>query len=265
MFDNILILADNSSQMQNVAQFALDLFPNSTYHLLSVINLGAFSSYYAKIAYKEMKEISEKSLDELSKYFRDKRERCVTQISVGDPTNKILTYAKQNVISLIILETHSGISTNKVKLGKTTASLITHSHIPILLVSEYFPKAEQLRILHPTTGSKYSEKATEIAAKMAKYKQSKLEVLLLRSDPRIRDRAQEIIAREGIVAEYSLSEGNEINSVVSKSVNADIIVGSRGSPRPYYKLRFFVKSFALDPTIKLLVALLPKPLLLVCD
>jgi len=45
----------------------------------------------------------------------------------------------------------------------------------------------------------------------------------------------------------------------------DIIIGSRGSPRPEYKLRNIFKPFSIDATLKLIVAFLPKPFLLICD
>lgn len=265
MFNNVLIVADNSAQMTEVSDYASNLLPKSHFYILSVINLGAFSNYYAKIAYREMKELSEKTVESMEEVLKDKKAKFTSSIIVGDPVSEIISFAKSKGMDLIILETHSGITTNKIKVGKTTASLITHSHIPILLLSEHFPKAKTPKVLHPTTGSKYSEMATELAAKFAKFKKSPLEILLLRTEAKIQERAREIVEKEGIEATYNFSEGNEINAIINKALDADIIIGSRGSPRPSYKLRFLVHAFALDPTVKLLVAFLPKPFLLVCD
>lgn len=265
MFKSIVVVVDNSAQMVEVADYVSTLFPAAHFYLLSVINLGAFSGYYSKIAYKEMRELSEKSIGDMEELLETRSARFSSQVIVGDPVYEILSFAKSKQADLIILETHAGISTNKIKVGKTTASLIIHSHIPILLLGEDLHPANKPKILHPTTGSKYSEIATSLAAKFAKSHKSELEVLLLRDDPKIKERTEQVLKQGGVKASYCLSEGSEISSIISKSSSADIIIGSRGSPRPTYKFRFLVRSFALDPTVKLLVAFLPKPFLLVCD
>lgn len=265
MFKNVVIIADNSAQMIELSNYVSDMFPDAFFNIVSIINLGAFSNYYAKIAYKEMKELSDKTVSEMEKVFKDKKINYSTQILMGDPAFEALSFAKSKDADLIVIDTHSGITTNKIKVGKTTASLITHSHIPILLLSEYIRSVNVPKILHPTTGSKYSEMATEIAVKFAKYKKSSLDVLFLRPDPKTHEKTKEIISKEKVKVSYSIAEGNEINAIISKSLDADLLIGSRGSPRPTYKLRFLVHSFALDPTVKLLIAFLPKPFLLVCD
>ncbi|MGC8721803.1 MAG: hypothetical protein ACP5SB_04405, partial [Caldisericaceae bacterium] len=79
-------------------------------------------------------------------------------------------------------------------------------------------------------------------------------------------RVGEIIAPYNLNTKFSSAEsGKEVASVIAQAANADIIIGSRGSPRKSYKLRFLFRPFALDPHVKLLVAFLPKPFLLVCD
>ncbi|MGC8757715.1 MAG: universal stress protein [Caldisericaceae bacterium] len=267
MFARILVVVDNSDVMQSVVDYVAALFPKSFFYLYSAINLGQFAGYYTKVVYKEMSELSGQTLSNLGTSLEQRSIKFSTKMEVGEPVSNILSFARLNKIDLIVLETHAGVSANKIKLGTTTASLIMHSHVPLLLLGEDLGATEKPVILHPTSGSKYSELATEVAAKLASEWSSRLNVLILNEDvERIKKRIGEIIVPYNLNANFSSAEsGKEVASVIAQAANADIIVGSRGSPRKSYKLRFLFRPFALDPHVKLLVAFLPKPFLLVCD
>jgi nucleotide-binding universal stress UspA family protein len=266
MFKKIMIMVDNSPIMENVIEYVTTLFPNSFYYLYSIVNLGAFTGYYSKIVSQQMREMSSDTLRNLSLMLESKGIKFNLFLDEGDPVSSSLAFARKNEVDLFVLETHSGLYVNKIKLGSTTASLIENSHIPVFLLGEELMPVKSPKIVHPTSGSKYSEKATYLAGELAKFWQGNLTTLIFRGNKEMtKKRVVEIFDSIGVKSEFYLSEEGEVPSIINFAKSNDIIIGSRGSPRPTYKFRFLIRSFALDPTVKLAVAFLPKPLLLVCD
>lgn len=267
MFKKILIVVDNSEIMKDVVEYTATLFPDAFFCLYSIINLGSFSGYYTKVVYKEMNELSQDALSSLGNLLEKRSIQFTAKTVVGDPVSEVLSHARANGIDLIVLETHAGVSANKIKLGKTTFSMIMHSHIPVLLLGEDLKVNPSPRILHPTSGSKYSELATHVTGAVAAQWKSPVDVLVLNDDHEgVKTRVEQILTESGITGDFSFAEhGKEVSSVIAQASDADIIIGSRGSPRKSYKLRFLFRPFALDPHIRLIVAFLPKPFLLVCD
>jgi len=266
MYKRILILVDNSKIMEKVVGYVHELFPDATLFLLSVVNLGPFSGYYTKTVLNEMRALSEESLNKIELFLEDKKANYQSEILVGDPVPTLLNYAKRKNADLIVLETHAGRSVNKIKIGTTTYNLLINSHLPVLLLSENIEIKKPERILHPTSGSKYSELATIEVGKLANYWNAKVEALILREPKeQFANRVNEILKNFQVTPEITYTEDSEINSILKRLEFNDIIIGSRGSPRPTYKLRNIFKTFSLDATLKLLIAFLPKPLLLICD
>ncbi len=266
MEKKILILIDNSKIMEKVVEYVHTLFQDATLYLLSFINLGYFANYYSKTVLTEMRNLSEESLNKIELFLESKNAKFQSEILIGDPVSILLSYAKRKSVDLIVLETHAGKSVNKIKIGSTTYNLLVNSHIPVLLLSENLEIKKPEKILHPTSGSKYSEIATKETGELASYWKSDVEVLVLREpkDP-IAKKSKNILKTYNITLNVEYSEESEINSILKRSEFNDIIIGSRGSPRPTYKIRTIFKTFSLDPTLKILIAFLPKPLLLICD
>lgn len=266
MYKKILILIDNSKVMEKVVEYVHTLFEDATLYLLSVINPGYFANYYSKTVLTEMRNLSEESLNRIELFLESKNVKFQSDILVGEPVHLLLNYAKRKSVDLVVLETHSGKSVNKIKIGTTTFNLLANSNIPVLLLSENLEAKKPEKVLHPTSGSKYSEIATEETAKIASYWKSEVEVLVLREPKdRIAEKAKEILKTYGITPKIEFAEESEINSILKRSEYNDLVIGSRGSPRASYKMRTIFKSFSLDPTLKIYVAFLPKPLLLICD
>ncbi len=267
MFKKILIVVDNSEVMKDAVEYTTTLFPDAFFYLFSIINLGSFSGYYTKVVFKEMNELSQETLVTLEGLLEKKSIQFTTRIEVGYPVSEVLSFARTNGVDLIVMETHAGVTANKIKLGKTTFSMIMHSSTPVLLLGEDLKSNPSPRILHPTTGSKYSELATQITGEVAAKWKSSVDVLVWSDDREsVKTRVEEILANSKTKVNFSFAErGKEVASVISQASNADIIIGSRGSPRKSYKLRFLFRPLALDPHVRLVVAFLPKPFLLVCD
>jgi len=72
--------------------------------------------------------------------------------------------------------------------------LVANSHIPLFLLGEDLEITRSPKILHPTTGSKYSEIATIAAGKLADYWDSEVDVLIL-NEPKekIEERVRELL------------------------------------------------------------------------
>jgi nucleotide-binding universal stress UspA family protein len=266
MFKKILIMVDNSPIMEDVLEYVTTLFPDAYYCLYSVVNLGQFSGYYTKVVLEQMQQMSSATLTRLQSVMEEKRIKSSVFLDEGDPVSSALLFARKNGVDLFVIEAHSGVFVNKIKLGGTVASLLEHAHIPIFLLSEELVPAKSPRLLHPTTGSKYSEKATHLAAELAREWQATLTTCIFEdSRETTKKRAEEIYASAGVTSEWFFPEGDQVHSINAFAQKNDIIIGSRGGPGPGYKLRFFFPALALDPTVRLTVAFLPKPMLLVCD
>ncbi|MGB9793658.1 universal stress protein [Caldisericum exile] len=266
MYKKVLILIDNSSIIEEVVQYTYNLFPDSTLFLLSVINLGPFAGYYTKTVFREMKSLAEETLNKLELLLEEKGAKFQTEVIEGNPVHVLLNYARRKNIDLIVIETHAGLGANKIKIGTTTYNLLINSNIPVLLLGENLEIKKSPKILHPTSGSKYSEIATVEVGKLASFWNSEVEALILREPKeKIAERVKELLNNYHVNYTITYAEESEINSILKRAEFSDLIVGSRGSPRPSYTLHNIFKPFSLDATLKLVVAFLPKPLLLICD
>jgi len=122
--------------MDVVVEYALTLFEDAIFFLLSVVNLGSFAHYYTKAVYNEMKALSEESLNRLELILEERKANYRSEIIQGEPVSTLLNFAKRKSVDLIVLETHAGVNVNKIKIGSTTYNLLINSHIPVLLLSE---------------------------------------------------------------------------------------------------------------------------------
>jgi nucleotide-binding universal stress UspA family protein len=266
MYKKIVILIDNSSIMEDVVKYVHTLFPDATLYLLSVINLGPFNGYYTKSVYREMHRLAEKTLNNLELILENEGAKFQTKIIEGEPIHKLLTYAKENNAELVVLETHSGQSVNKIKIGNTTYRLIINSHLPILLLNENLEIKKPLKVLHPTTGTIYSEIATNVTGMLASYWNAEVNAVILR-DPKekIAERIKEILKTYNIEPKITFPENDKLNFIINEAEAFDIVIASRGSPVPLYRLHRLFKPLSLNANLKTFIAFLPKPLLLTCD
>jgi nucleotide-binding universal stress UspA family protein len=182
MLNKILVPLDGSNLGELALNYAAELAKsmNSEVHLVSVCDR----------ADKEFRNMYDVYLEKVSEEFRSSLPGAITLPKVqtividGQPDSKILDYAIENNINLIVMVSHGHSGIMPWATGSTASKIIQKSAIPILLirasdnvdtkqVSGLFRK-----ILVPLDGSTISEAVLPYVKEIAAYTNS--EIILLR-------------------------------------------------------------------------------------
>ncbi len=267
----ILIPTNKNPLMKKGLEFITTIFPNAEYYLIGVVDISGeslllYSGYSAD--YLDILETLEKeAINEAIEVLRLKNSKIVDSVLLkGYPSKTILNYASKNDINLILLTTSSKVGTEQVKLGSTAKLIIEKSKIPTLLITPFSRCNEVKRILNPTSGSKYSFRASMLAINFAKQFNAEVKLLHL---GKIKD-----IKMMNLIKDYAsklqvsftldeVHEENLVHRIVEESKSHDMMIASRGRRGFAYKFRYFSPELALGRLEREVIELSPIPIMLV--
>jgi len=181
MLNKILVPLDGSILGELALNYAAELAKsmNSEVHLLSVCD--RIGEEYRNMCSVYLEKVSEDLRSSLHEIISLPTVRTI--VIDGQPDTKILDYAMENNISLIILVSHGHSGIMPWSAGSTVSKIIQKSTIPILLIRAsdhvYTKQASGLfeKILVPLDGSKMSEVVLPYVKEIAS--QMKSEIILL--------------------------------------------------------------------------------------
>ena len=262
----VVIAADKSPVILRGSAYAARLFPKAKFHVVSVVNTTdraiVLTGEYEDILEKMGKESVEAIRRLLEK---EGIENIETKILRGRPSQKILYYARNQRANLIVLATHSKMGTQAITLGRTSRNVIEKTNIPVLLFTPFSKNREPRLILNPTSGSKYSFKASMLSVRLAHALGAKVRILYL-GQGKMEDKFNSIIKyadEMGVEIEIERGKGDPGECIVKQSKGADLMVASRGRPGIGYKFRFLRKELALGKVEREALALSEVPILLI--
>ena len=262
----VVIAADKSPVIMRGAEYTAKLFPKAKFHVISVVN----TSDRAIVLTGEYEDILEKmgkeSVETIKRLLqRNGIEHVESTIVRGRPSRRILYYASNVSANLIVMATHSKMGTQAITLGRTSRNVIEKTKIPILLFTPFSRSRAPKVILNPTSGSKYSFKASMLSVRLAHALGAELRILYLgQGDIQQKFKTVKEYA-EKMGVKYSIEKGKGApgECIINRSKKADLMVVSRGRPGLGYKFRFLRKELALGKVEREVLAPAEVPILLI--
>jgi len=138
MFKHILVSTDFGEPAQQAQQYAVELAQRSGSKLTLLHVYGVPTDYHAdkeKWPLAEHGRAAQAALDEAVAKLRAVLPAADGHIEVGDPRERILAYAKQADVDLIVVGTHGRRGFAHLLLGSVAEWVVRMSPIPVLTVS----------------------------------------------------------------------------------------------------------------------------------
>ncbi len=262
----VVIAADKSPVIMRGAAYAARIFPKAKFHVVSVVNTSDRAIVLTGEYENTLERMGKESVEAIERLLLKEGVKSVeTAVVKGRPSVKILYYAKNHRANLIVLATHSKVGTQALTLGRTSRNIIEKTRIPVLLFTPFSRSREPRRILNPSSGSKYSFKASMLSVRLAHALNAELKILYLgHGDMEHKFRTvKEYAEKMGVRYVIEHGKGDPGECIITESRKADLMVVSRGRPGIGYKFRFLRKELALGKVEREVLALAEVPILLI--
>lgn len=145
MYDTILVPTDGSAAADRALGEAIDLASETgaTLHVLYVVDTGAAG--WAGIGEEEfgievqqaieyLQEEGEEATAAALEAARESDVEVVTAVEDGTPFRRIVAYAEEHDVDLVVMGTHGRTGLDRYLLGSTTERVVRRSPIPVLTV-----------------------------------------------------------------------------------------------------------------------------------
>lgn len=140
MYEDILVPTDGSKGTDDAVEHALDIADKygATVHALYVVNTSAYSTLPADSNWESitaaLEEEGEQATGEIAGRVEETHVDTVTAVEDGVPHKKIMSYADENEIDMIVMGTHGKTGLDRLLLGSVTEKIVRTSEIPVLTV-----------------------------------------------------------------------------------------------------------------------------------
>jgi len=269
MFENILIATDDSQLLKNAMKYTANAFPDAKYHILNVINTSDERIPITNILMKDLKKSSKMAIQDGLDILHDMGIHKIKKIiRKGTPSKEIIRYAKEKNIELIVMGTQSKSGTQTYEIGDTCLHVLEHSPIPVLVFDSIVDIKKPKKLLHPSSGSKYSLKAGYMAIKLVEYFDAEMEVLSTRGGSETESTFKKLHDfAEGKNLKYKLRSCavKPHEEIVEESKKYDFMVASLGRPGLKYELRKLYPPFAIGKLEREIIVETRDPILFVED
>ncbi len=269
MFKNILIATDDSQLIKNAIEYTANSFPGANYHIISVINTTSPSIPITDILMEDLKEASRRAIkDGVEILEKMGVEDCKKVIRKGTPSAEIVKYSEEKNIDLIVMGTQSKSGTQIYEIGETCLHVLEHSSIPVLLFDYIVEIKKPKKLLHPTSGTKYSLKAGCLAIRLAQYFNGRVEILSTRGGSETRStfkNLHDFSKKHNIPYHLRSCAVKPHEEIVKESRKNDLIIASLGRPGLKYKLRKIYPPYAIGKLEREIIVETRNPTLFVED
>jgi nucleotide-binding universal stress UspA family protein len=173
-----------------------------------------------------------------------------------DPAEFLLEMVKGKDCSLVIIGNRAETQSERHSLGSITEKIARHAECPVLIVKRK-PKIEKLLVA--VDGSKYSDKALEFAAQIAKHYSADLALVHVEEDKLIRIGGPQVVDCLGTVGECILKDASKkVNGIPSRKMleygsPAEVIIkiAKKIISTSFQYLNIGVKRFPAEVIIKI--------------
>ncbi len=268
VISRVVIAADKSPVIMKGARYTAKMFPNAKFYILNVVNITDRAIVLTGEYESTLRKMGEESIDSIEKILKSEGVAHIEQqVQKGRPSVRIISYARTVGANLIVMATHSKMGSQALGLGATSRAIIEKTRIPLLLFTPFSREKEPKVLLNPSSGSKYSFKASMLAVRLAHALGAKLITLYFGHE--------DVNTKYGFVREYAekmgvkytieVAKGRPDEAILEYSKKADLMVASRGRPGIGYKFRFLSKELALGKLEKEVLGMAEIPIMLIPD
>jgi nucleotide-binding universal stress UspA family protein len=147
MYDKILVPTDGSKGAEIATPHAVDIAKRygAELHVIFVVDTDAVdlslgSEQVQRIRegrfgeMDELKKMAEESTARIADHARAEGLQVVEAIVAGIPHKKIVKYAAEHGIKLIVMACHGRSGVSRVLLGSVTERVVRKAHVPVLVV-----------------------------------------------------------------------------------------------------------------------------------
>lgn len=251
-YRKILVAVDGSDSSTNAFKQACRLGRENKSWITVITTIPLFQDQFDVLSTKEkvskrLREEGEKILSGIKK-IADKEDVLIKQTLVeGSPFESIIDVVEEGGYDLIVMGRHGKTSFERTLMGSVTARVIGYSPVDVLVIPRETYIGWQ-RVLIPTDGSRYSEKAVDKAIDFARSYGGELKVISVVDVPselyaespktvedlinKARVYVEDVIKQtEGIKTETFVREG-EAHRIIIELANEQninvIVMGSHG-------------------------------------
>lgn len=137
MYDNILVPTDGSDVAMEAVRHAIHLAKqdDALLHVVNVVDPDRTPSDVSSLSVDdELAELSEGLIDNVRDMADDEGVEVEGEILTGAAYKKIIEYAKDHDVDLIVMGTHGRKGVSRVILGSVAEKVMRNSEIPVLTV-----------------------------------------------------------------------------------------------------------------------------------
>lgn len=140
MYDAILVPTDGSEGMATTMKHAVEMAQNhdAAVHGLSVIDERKYQSLPQERqaeARETMEKRAERAVEEVAEQAEESGLDVVTAVRTGIPAQRVLEYARQTDIDVIVIGTHGRSDHERyVRLGSVTQRVVENASVPVFVV-----------------------------------------------------------------------------------------------------------------------------------
>lgn len=131
--NKVLIPVDGSKRSLEAIDYAQNIISTdgAEFHLINIVEMNYIIQEDLQ---KELFKISDKILEDAKKHV--KKHRVVKKSIVGVPYKDIIDYAEVNNIDFIVMTRMGMNAIQRYVIGSVTSKVVSHSHIPVLVIPE---------------------------------------------------------------------------------------------------------------------------------
>lgn len=140
MTDRILVPYDGSPKATEALEVAFEKFPDATVIALYVIEIP--DRYWAQVVGPELQlPVTEKQQEHAEDIFETATEIATergrslqTNVVTGEPDHRIVAYAEDESVDLIVIGSHAQDELSRILLGSVAENVVRRSPVSVLVV-----------------------------------------------------------------------------------------------------------------------------------
>jgi nucleotide-binding universal stress UspA family protein len=145
MFERVLICTDGAALSKKAVDSGITLAAKLNAHVVAYMAVPRYPHLYfegavvltpaeTKRIEKEWSDQAQSVVDAVQKKAHEKSVKASAVIGHGEVAESIISAAKKHKCDLIVMASHGRKGISRVLLGSETLDVLTHSHIPVLVL-----------------------------------------------------------------------------------------------------------------------------------
>lgn len=265
MFRKILVLADNYRLTDHLLKYIPNVFPNSEYHVLSVVDFGYELLSVTDYIKETLEESAIEAMLHCSSVLEESGITPRKTIIKGNFQAVVEKYIRENKIDLVATELYIDEVEKKSQFSSHVGGLFKAAPVPIFAMDRpvELRKPKSVSILY--TGTVHSEMALTLGLRLASYLKSPCLVLYFgeRRREEIKSHIKWAARQLGVPLYFDTRECTSASEIVEIVGTHDIFVTSRGGRSWKDRFSMVYKRLPLRKIEIETIMYVPVPMLLV--